>query len=78
MGALSPLHLIIIGVVALLVIGPGKLPETSAALGKAVRDFHRAVTEDVTDAKPPNADRPTEITAATESPPAPNTLRNAP
>jgi sec-independent protein translocase protein TatA len=43
MGALSPAHLILILVVALLVIGPGKLPETGAALGRAIRDFRQAV-----------------------------------
>jgi sec-independent protein translocase protein TatA len=43
MGALSPLHLVIILVVALLVIGPGKLPETGAALGRAIRDFRNAM-----------------------------------
>ena len=43
MGALSPVHLIIVLVVALLVIGPGKLPETGAALGRAIRDFRQAV-----------------------------------
>lgn len=42
MGALSPAHLILILVVALLVIGPGKLPETGAALGKAIRQFREA------------------------------------
>ena len=58
MGALSPLHLVIILVVALLVIGPGKLPETGAALGKAVRDFRRGMTDDVTDAPAPDAPGP--------------------
>ena len=43
MGALSPLHLVVILVVAVLVIGPAKLPETGAALGHAIRDFRRAV-----------------------------------
>ncbi len=36
---LSPVHLIVILVVALLILGPGKLPETGAALGKAFREF---------------------------------------
>ncbi|MGZ6269004.1 MAG: twin-arginine translocase TatA/TatE family subunit [Candidatus Limnocylindrales bacterium] len=36
---LSPLHLILILAIALLVIGPGKLPETGAAIGRAVRSF---------------------------------------
>ena len=43
MGAISPAHLILILVVALLVLGPGKLPETGAALGRAVRGFRDAV-----------------------------------
>jgi len=43
MGALSPVHLVIVLVIALLVIGPGKLPETGAALGHAIRDFRQAM-----------------------------------
>jgi len=43
MGTLSPAHLIIILVVVVLVIGPGKLPETGAALGHAIRGFRRAM-----------------------------------
>jgi len=43
MGALSPAHLLIILVVALMVIGPGKLPETGAAIGRALREFRQAV-----------------------------------
>ena len=43
MGALTPAHLIIILVVALLVLGPGKLPETGAALGRSIRDFRRGL-----------------------------------
>ena len=45
MGALSPVHLIIILVIALLVIGPGKLPEVGAALGKSIREFRKAATD---------------------------------
>ncbi len=43
MGALSPWHLILVLAVALLVLGPGKLPETGAAIGKAIRSFREAV-----------------------------------
>lgn len=46
MGALSPTHLIIILVVALLVVGPGRLPETGEALGKAVRELRRALEDE--------------------------------
>ena len=43
MGAISPAHLIIVLVIAVLVIGPGKLPETGAALGRAMKDFRSAL-----------------------------------
>ena len=46
MGAISPLHLLIVAVVALIVIGPGKLPETGAALGRAIREFRDATRDD--------------------------------
>lgn len=35
-------ELIVIMVVALLVFGPGKLPEIGSALGKGIRDFRKA------------------------------------
>lgn len=35
-------ELIVIMVVALLVFGPGRLPEIGTALGKGIRDFKRA------------------------------------
>ena len=35
-------ELILILVVALVVFGPGKLPEIGAALGKSIREFRRA------------------------------------
>jgi sec-independent protein translocase protein TatA len=55
MGDLSPLHLVIVLVVALIVIGPGKLPETGAALGRAIRDFRHAVSGGL---EPANAPQP--------------------
>jgi sec-independent protein translocase protein TatA len=48
MGAVSPTHLIIVLVVALLILGPGKLPETGEALGKAVRELRRAMADEPT------------------------------
>ena len=36
-------ELLIIMVVALVLFGPGKLPEIGGALGKGIRDFKRAV-----------------------------------
>lgn len=43
MDGLSPTHLILLLVVALLVIGPAKLPETGAALGRALREFRHGL-----------------------------------
>lgn len=42
MGELSPFHLLFVLVIALIVIGPGKLPEVGAALGKTIREFRKA------------------------------------
>ena len=36
-------ELIVILVVALLVFGPGKLPEIGGALGKGIKDFKKAL-----------------------------------
>jgi sec-independent protein translocase protein TatA len=57
MGALTPAPLIIILVIALLVIGPGKLPETGAALGRAIREFRHAA-DGTDDAVTPTPDAP--------------------
>jgi sec-independent protein translocase protein TatA len=45
MEGLSPLHLVIVLVIAVLVLGPGKLPEVGAALGKTLREFRRATSD---------------------------------
>ena len=39
-------ELLVILVVALLIFGPGKLPEVGSALGKGIRDFKRAFEGD--------------------------------
>lgn len=40
----GPWELILILVVALIVVGPGKLPEVAKSLGKATREFKKATT----------------------------------
>jgi sec-independent protein translocase protein TatA len=42
---IGPMELIIILVIALLVIGPGKLPDVGSALGKSIREFRKAATD---------------------------------
>ena len=51
----GPLELVIILVIALLVLGPGKLPEVGSALGKSIREFRKA-SSDVQDAVKVNVD----------------------
>ena len=46
---IGPVELVIILVIALLILGPGKLPDVGAALGKSIREFRKA-SSDVTDA----------------------------
>jgi sec-independent protein translocase protein TatA len=39
---IGPFELLIILVLALLILGPGKLPDVGAALGKTIREFRKA------------------------------------
>lgn len=43
---LQPTHLLFILVIALLVLGPKRLPEVGRALGRGLRDFRSAVSGD--------------------------------
>lgn len=44
---MGPMELAVILVIALIVFGPGKLPEIGAAIGRGIRDF-RAATRELT------------------------------
>jgi sec-independent protein translocase protein TatA len=44
-GLFQPLHLIVILAIALIIFGPGKLPELGSALGKTVREFRDAMAK---------------------------------
>jgi sec-independent protein translocase protein TatA len=43
---LQPTHLLLILVVALLVLGPKRLPEAGRALGQGIRDFRSAMSSE--------------------------------
>jgi sec-independent protein translocase protein TatA len=43
LGIESPVHLLFIAVVALIVLGPRRLPQLARALGKSVREFRAAI-----------------------------------
>jgi TatA/E family protein of Tat protein translocase len=42
---LTPAHLILILVIALIVVGPGRLPEVGSALGKSIKEFRKAASD---------------------------------
>jgi sec-independent protein translocase protein TatA len=77
---IGPGELIIVLIIALLVIGPGKLPDVGAALGKSIREFRKASSdvEEATriDTAPTSSATPTAQAApapnAPVAPPAPN------
>jgi sec-independent protein translocase protein TatA len=67
----GPLELVIILVIALLVLGPGKLPDVGAALGKSIKEFRKA-SSDVQEAVKLDVDTsPLPNTPAAATPAAP-------
>lgn len=61
---LSPMHIIVLLLVALLIFGPKRLPEIGQGVGKAIRDFKDTVNG-VT--KPPEASSPPVAATVTAS-----------
>ena len=68
MGIENPVHLLFIALVALIVLGPRRLPELARALGKGIREFREAIGQETRDPEPP----------AANVPPAGQALLNAP
>ena len=79
-------ELIVILVIALLIIGPGKLPDVGAALGRSIREFRKASSDvqeaasidappapvaPATPVAPPAATAPTDAVAPAAGTPAP-------
>ena len=48
-GLFQPMHLIIILAIALIIFGPGKLPQIGAGIGKSIREFKKAISTDEKD-----------------------------
>jgi sec-independent protein translocase protein TatA len=68
---IGPGELILILIIALVILGPGKLPDVASSLGKSVREFRKAAS-DVSDAA--KLDAPTSPVV----PPAAQTPANPP
>jgi sec-independent protein translocase protein TatA len=64
---LQPTHLLFVLVVALLVLGPKRLPEVGRALGRGLRDFRHAMSGE----EHPEQTLPHGTTAAAPAPPVP-------
>jgi sec-independent protein translocase protein TatA len=83
---IGPGELIIVLIIALIVVGPGKLPDVGSALGKSIREFRKAATDvkETTslDATPAPAPAPAPAPVAAPSPapvaaPAPAPITDA-
>lgn len=75
MGIDNPIHLLFIGAVALIVLGPKRLPDLAKALGQGIREFRAALEE--------GSHTPTEVVSeerpvASEPPPPPAQTPPAP
>ena len=43
MNAFQPMHLLVLGLIALLVFGPKKLPELARGIGEAMKEFKKTM-----------------------------------
>ncbi len=71
---IGPGELIIILIIALIVVGPGKLPDVGSALGKSIREFRKAATdvkETTSLEAPAPAAAPAQVTPASAAPVVP-------
>jgi sec-independent protein translocase protein TatA len=57
---IGPMELFVVAIIALLVVGPKRLPEVGRSLGKGMREFKDSISgamstddDDETDASPP-------------------------
>jgi sec-independent protein translocase protein TatA len=71
MGIESPVHLLFIAVVALIVLGPKRLPDLARALGQGIREFRQSLDEGADDPEPQAAPAQTVAPAASASSPTP-------
>ena len=65
---LQPTHLLFVLVVALLVLGPKRLPEVGRALGRGLRDFRHAMSGEEPQEQTITQGAPTQVTPV--APPA--------
>jgi sec-independent protein translocase protein TatA len=54
MGIESPVHLLFVAVVALVVLGPKRLPGLAKALGQGIREFRQSLDQGANEAQQPD------------------------
>ncbi len=55
---ISPLEIIVLLVIALIVLGPQRLPEMARSVGRGMREFRKALTSDGSDDEDDELERP--------------------
>jgi TatA/E family protein of Tat protein translocase len=87
MGIESPVHLVFIAIVALIVLGPKRLPDLARSLGNGIREFRQSLETGASapetpmhppQAAPPPAAAPTAAPAADVAPEPPPAAATAP
>lgn len=68
MGIENPVHLLFIALVALIVLGPKRLPKLARALGQGIREFRGALEQGASE---PAESAPQPPETPPETPPAP-------
>jgi sec-independent protein translocase protein TatA len=56
---IGPFELLVILFIALILLGPSRLPDLANALGKSIREFRKAATEDEPTPSSPDRATPT-------------------
>ncbi|MEO8966335.1 MAG: twin-arginine translocase TatA/TatE family subunit [Solirubrobacteraceae bacterium] len=75
---LQPTHLLFVLVIALLVLGPKRLPEVAKTLGKGIRDFRGAISGDSDHPDPTPSYLTGDSTPGHDESPAPAPAHEAP
>jgi len=67
MPSIGPLELVVVLIIALIVLGPKKLPDAGRALGDGIRQFKGSLTGAGDDDEPAELPEPTVVAPATDS-----------
>jgi sec-independent protein translocase protein TatA len=71
MGIENPVHILFIGVIALIVLGPKRLPELARSLGHGLREFREAMSGQSEHPLAQHPATPPPAAAAAQEPPPP-------